>query len=132
LKKTWRVQYYFYPANNEKRKFVKVQNMNHIKNLKNRRILTQAIIDDIIDANKRGYHPILGKYVRVIDENAELNQFLDFITAFRLAVDKIRCSEKHRKQLVWAVKRLEKNVVKLNLHNVTIGNLTRRDFKRLL
>ncbi|WP_339697295.1 tyrosine-type recombinase/integrase [uncultured Marixanthomonas sp.] len=132
LKKNWQIQYYFYPKNSKKPKLVALKGMNHIKNLKGRRFLTENLIEDEIDNNKMGYNPIEKKYIHPADENTDLHPYLDFISAFRLAVTKIQCSEKHRKQMGWCIDRLEKKVVRLRLQRVIISDLKRRQLKQLL
>ncbi len=114
LNEPWRIQYYFYP-NDGKAKLIVVKGMNGVKTLADRRFVTKGLIEDEIETNKRGYNPIDKKFVQVHDHDSELHPYLDFITAFRIAVSKIQCSVVHRKQLEWCVERINKGVVKLRL-----------------
>jgi integrase len=128
----WRIQYYFYPKEG-KRKLVVVKGMNNIMLLTFKRELTKYIIQDVIDDNKNGFNPITKQFVlEEFDEYTGLNPHLHFITAFRIALTKIQCSENHRKQMEWCVNRLDKKVGKLKLKNVVIGQLKRRQLKQLL
>lgn len=132
LNKDWQIQYYFYPANNGKRKLVAIKGMNSLKDLKDRRIVTKGLIEDEIENNKIGYNPIEKRFVQDDHQDEELHPYLYFITAFRIVITKIKCTEKHRKEMGWCVNRLEKKVVKLGLKNVTIEQLKRRQLKQLL
>jgi integrase len=128
----WRIQYYFYPKEG-KRKLVVVKGMNNIMLLTIRRELTKYIMQDVIEENKNGFNPIIKQFVHEkFDEDTELNPHLHFITAFRIAITKIQCSEKHRKQIEWSINRLDKKVDALQLRNVVIGQLKRRQLKQLL
>ncbi|MEX2349523.1 MAG: tyrosine-type recombinase/integrase, partial [Flavobacteriaceae bacterium] len=127
----WRIQYYFYPPNKGKRKLVVVKGMNTIKNLTERRKYTEKLLHDEIDNNLRGYNAIEKKYTHVIHQEDDLNPYLDFILAYRIAINKMRCTHAHRKNLLWCVNTLEKNVVNLGLQSVTIGQLKRKQLKRL-
>jgi len=132
LKTPWSIQYYFYPPEG-KRKLVVVKGMNKLVTLSGRRELTKCIIQDIIGENKNGFNPITKQFVlEEYDKDTELNPHLQFIVAFRIAITKIQCSEKHRKQMEWCVNRLDKKVGKLGLRNVVIGQLKRRQLKQLL
>lgn len=132
LQKNWQIQYYFYSSSYRKGKLIVVKGMNDLKNLKDRRIVTKALIEDEIHNNKSGYNPILKKYENQADIDSELHPFLDFIVAFKIAITKIQCSEKHRKQLEWCVNRIDKKVIKLNMQNICIENFKRRQLKQLL
>ncbi|WP_181566770.1 tyrosine-type recombinase/integrase [Aequorivita sp. CIP111184] len=132
LKKNWQIQYYFYSANNEKRKLVAIKGMNEFNNLEDRRAITQGLIEDEIENNKSGYNPFTKTFVSPVDINADLHPYLDFISAFRIAASKIRCTKKHRKELGICINRLEKKVAKLGLRKVVIEQLTRRQLKQLL
>ena len=132
IKKSWQIQYYFYSPENDNGKLIVVKGMNEYKDLRERRAVTKVLIENEIEENKRGYDRFKKTYVRDTSLDVELNPFLDFITAFRLAIEKIQCSEKHRKQLEWCVNRLNKKVVKLDLQNVVIEDLKRRQLKQLL
>ena len=131
LKKYWRIQYYFYPANG-KRKLVVVKGMNHLNNLPNKRFVTKGLIEDIVETNKSGYNPILRKMINSVNQNAELHPYLFFIDAFRIAATKIQCTEKHKKETEICIKRLESNVGKLKMRSVVIEQLTRRQLKLLM
>lgn len=132
LRKDWRIQYYFYPPQKGKRKLIVVKGMNNLKTLPERKSATKRRIKDLIENNKMGYSPISKKFVRDDDENSKLNPSLNFISAFRIAISKMDCSEKHRKTLSGCVSRLERKVVELKLHNVVIGDLKRRQIRPLL
>lgn len=131
LESNWRIQYYYYPQIG-KRKLVVVKGMNTLKSLSERRLVTKALIEDEIESNKAGYNPITKKYEKEVDEEAELNPNLHFITAFRIASTKIQCSIKHRKEVNWCIDRLETKVAKFRLSNVVIDQLTRKQLKQLL
>lgn len=131
LNEPWRIQYYFYPIEG-KAKLIVVKGMNGLKTLEDRRLVTMALIEDEIEKNKMGYNPIEKKSVHIHNQDSELHQFLDFISAFRIAVAKIQCSDVHRKQMEWCVERINKKVVKLGFQNVTIESLKRRQLKELL
>ncbi len=132
LQKTWQIQYYFYSENNLKKKLVVVKGMNGLASLEDRRIVTQGLLTGEIENNKKGYNPITKTFNKPIEFDKELHPFLNFIIAFRIAASKIQCTEKHKKEVGWCIDRLEKNVRKLNLGNVTIEQLTRRQLKQLL
>ena len=128
----WRIQYYFYPKEG-KRKLVVVKGMNRFGSLVDRREITKCLIQDLIEENKNGFNRITKQFVlETFDKDTELNPSLHFITAFRIAIIKIQCTEKHRKQIEWCVNRLDKKVGVLKLRNVTIGQLKRRQLKQLL
>ena len=131
LKKDWRIQYYFYPANG-KRKLIVVKGMNNLKTLADRRLVTKGLIEDEIETNKSGYNPILKTIVAPSDQGSELHPYLFFIDAFRIAASKIQCTEKHRKETKYCIDRLEKNVRKVKLKAVTIEQLKRRQLKQLI
>ena len=131
LKKAWRIQYYFYPEDGSKAKLIVVKGMNEYNDLIDRRRATKAIIEGDIEALKMGYNPILRKYNN-LNKNSELHPYLDFISAFRIAIAKIKSTEKHRKEMVICVNRLEAKVIKLRLQDVVIEQLTRRQLKQLI
>jgi len=132
IKKHWRIQYYFYIPNVTKGKLIVIKGMNEFKDLKERRAITNRLIQNEISDNKRGYNHFEKAFILNDIKDTELTPFLDFISAFRVAITKIQCSEKHRKQLVWCVERLNKHVVNLGLQNVVIEDLKRRQIKELL
>ena len=138
MKRCWQMQYYFYdpeiPSNNKYGgRLIAVKGMNTYKNLLERRAVTQIIIENEIENNKRGYHPILKKYV--IKENLsdqELHQDLPFIISFRIALEHLSCTKKHKNEIRWAINRIEKKALKLKLLDTSISQLKRSDLKRLL
>ena len=132
IKKDWHIQYYFYERNSKKGRLISIRGMNSYKDLKERREVTQIIMDDEIEDNKLGFNPITKKFVKDTNLNSELNPNLFFIDAFRNVLPKIQSTEKHKKEVGWCIDRLEKNVVKVGLQKVIIEQLTRRQFKQLL
>ena len=107
--------------------------MNKFASLVDRCETTKCLIQDLIEENKNGFNPIIKQFVlETFDKDTELNPHLHFITAFRIVIIKIQCTEKHRKQIEWCVNRLDKKVGTLKLRNVTIGQLKRRQLKQLL
>lgn len=137
LKKDWQVQYYFFDPDYQDKwpsgKLKVVKGMNEYKDLKERREVTKIIIEDEIQSNRRGYNPIRGIYV--VDhsrQDDELHEELLFIDAFRIALKKLNCTRKHRKEIGWAIDRIEKTARKLKYQNITISQLKRRELKRLL
>lgn len=134
IKINWRVQYRFYdPDHPKKVKLCIVKNMNEFKNLAERREITMAIIENQIDENKRGYHPILKKYV--INESlkaGELHPDLPFLTALEMAKEKLQVSESQKKQLKWILKRMGPAARKMKIDDVTIFDLKRGQLKNLL
>lgn len=132
LKKSWRIQYYFYPKEGKK-KLVVVKGMNTISLIEGRQEITKGIIQDILEENKNGFNPITKKFVlEKYDKYTKLHPHLHFIIAFRIAITKVQCSEKYRKEMEWCVTRLEKQVDKLNLRYVVIGQFKRVQLKQLL
>jgi len=131
LKKNWHIQYYFYSSDG-KRKLVITKGMNNYKNLSDRKSVTKELIAQVIENNRIGYNPITKIVTREYNNDIELHQSLYFITAFRIASSKIKCSEVHRKQIGYCISRIEKKVVKLGMKNVTIEQFTRRQLKQLL
>lgn len=133
LKKNWQIQYYFYSDLTPKGKLIVVKGMNEFKNIKDRREITQSLIDDEIYNNQKGYNPILKKYfVEANFRDAELHPNLPFITAFKIALQKIDCTDIHRKQIEWAIKRIAKAATKFQYDRYTISQLKRKDLKRIL
>jgi len=132
LERNWLIQYYFYSPYENQSKLIVVKGMNHIKNLRQRRVLTKKLIEAEIAKNKIGYNPVEKKFIRHGEVDAELHPCLNFISAFRIAITKIHCSKKHKKGMNLCVDRLEKKSVKLGLQNVTIETLKRRQLKQLL
>lgn len=138
LKRNWQIQYYFYDpeliSNSEYGGWlVPVKGMNAYKSLSERRAVTKVILEDEIDKLKRGYHPIHKKYIIKEDlSDQELHPDLPFIVAFRIALEHLIITKKHRNEIRWAIDRIEKKTSKLKLSNTTISQLKRSDLKRLL
>ncbi|WP_178991444.1 hypothetical protein [Winogradskyella schleiferi] len=99
LDKPWRIQYYFYPENGSKANLIVVKGMNEFKDLTDCRRATKAIIDSDLEALKKGYNPISKKFVNEINRNSQLHPYLDFISAFRIALTKVKSTKKHRKEM---------------------------------
>ncbi|WP_228853233.1 tyrosine-type recombinase/integrase [Aegicerativicinus sediminis] len=129
----WRIQYYFYdPSHPRKRKLVVVKGMNEFHTLNERRMVTKSLIEDEINNNHNGFNPLLGKFVEVIiREDKDLHPDLKFLKAFRLATERISCTDEHRKQIEWCLDRLEKSIDKMKIGFVTISNLKRSELKRI-
>lgn len=137
LKKNWRIQYYFYDpelhVKNPYGKLICVKGMNSFKDLNERRSVTSLLIEDEIANNRKGYHPIKKQYMVASDlRNADLHPHLPFLKAFEIALEKIKCTDVHRKQIYWAIKRMEINTKKLGFLNIPINQLKRSDVKRIL
>lgn len=134
LYKDWYIQYYFYdPFGKRKKKLCIVKGMNEYKTLKERRSVTEIIIEDEIHTNQRGYNPILKKFIIPEDPaEADLHPDLPFIDSFRIALTKVDSTSNHKKEIKIAVNRLEKAAIKLKLANNTIGELQRVDMKRMM
>jgi len=132
INQRWRIQYYFYNENFDK-KLVVVKGMNSYRDLTERRNVTKLLIENEIEINKKGYNHFLKKFIVDAERNDnELHPDLPFISAFELVKDKLLVSESQKLQLKWAVERLKKPAKKLKLDDVTIYNLKRSELKRLL
>jgi len=138
MKRNWQIQYYFYDPelpnqNKYGGRLVAVKGMNSYKNLQERRAVTKIIIENEIENNKKGFHPILKKYVAdsSLTDN-ELHPHLPFISAFEIALEKINCTKKHKNEIRWAIERLAKKSIKLKYSDITISQLKRSELKRLL
>jgi integrase len=137
LKKDWQIQYYFYdPEFQEKYKYGKliaVKGMNSYKILAERRAVTKVLIENEVEINKKGFNPFLKRFVvdTSLSEN-ELHPDLPFISAFELALQKIKCTKKHKNEIRWAIERLEKRSIKMHYSDITIGQLKRSELKKLL
>lgn len=137
LKKDWRVQYYFFDPQFEKKhpygKLIIVKGMNSYKTIPERREAAKVILQNEIDNIRAGYNPILKTYVVEREPGeGELHPDLYFIDAFFLALENFNYSYKHKRNMKGYLRRLEKAAIKLKLTNVTIDLLRRRQLKSLL
>ena len=81
--------------------------MNASKDLAYRREVTQILMNDEIETNKTCYNPVTKEFVHQNDKDSELHPNLYFIEAFRIALAKIHCTEKYRKEARIIINRLE-------------------------
>lgn len=134
LKSNWRVQYRFYDPEHPRRvKLCIVKNMNEFKELAERREITKAIIEDQIRENKRGYHPILKKYIVDQSEGSgDLHPYLPWIAALETVKSKLQVSESQQKQLKWILGRIKPAARKMKIDDVAISELKRGQLKNLL
>lgn len=139
LKEYWRIQYYFFDPDYKEKwpygKLIVVKNMNEFKTLNERRQITNAILNEIINSNKKGYNPIKKRYSIVTSEISEFQELYSdmfFIDAFKVALSKQKYTESHTKQVRVAINRVEKAANKLGMIYTNIYDLKRRDMKVLL
>jgi len=133
----WRIQYYYHDPDHAERwpkgKLCIVKGMNEYKSLSDRRLATKAILENELEQLLAGWNPI--RKVQMVDESIDytsLNPELPFINAFRLALDRLTATEKHKRQVRVILNRIEKSAEKLHLRAVTIQNLKRRELKSIL
>lgn len=129
----WRIQYYFYDPEKPKGKLIVRKTMNAYKEIKEQRAATELIIQDEILQNKRGFNHFLKRLIidhTLIDN--ELHPDLPFIEAFRLALEELNCTIKHKKEIGWAIDRLEKKAIRLRFYDILISQLKRSELKRML
>lgn len=135
LKKDWQIQYYFYdPEFPKPKRPIVIKGMNSYHNLIDRRAVTQAILDDEINALvKLGYNPYLKKYIQQRPDKPKklMNPDLLIIEAFRLAHSKIKGTQEHLKQIEYAINRFEKAAIKLRMNEITIYNFRRSELKEI-
>lgn len=134
LKRNWQIQYYFYDPAFPKPKLVPIKGMNEYKDLGDRRNVTQAILDDELQALKEGYNPFLKKYIKpaMAIPTGELNPDLDVIKAFRLAHAQLATSEVYKDQVRFAINRFEKSAMILQLADIKIKDFKRSQLKQVL
>lgn len=132
----WRIQYYFFDPQYAERwpngKLCIVKGMNEVKGLAERRKITATLLDLAINDLREGWNPISKDYMldQSIDYNS-LNPDLPFIKAFRLANQKMACSENYRQEVGYVINRIEKAASKQKFTS-SIENLKRRELKALL
>lgn len=134
LKRNWQIQYYFYDPAFPKPKLVPIKGMNEYKDLIDRRNVTQAILDDELQALKEGYNPFLKKYIKppVIIPVGDLNPEINIIKAFRLAHGKLSVSQAYLDQVRFAINRVEKSAAALGFSNIKIKDFKRSQLKQVL
>lgn len=135
--KDWYISYYFFDPKYAKLKpygkLVIVKGMNAYKSLDERREVTRIILQDEINALKKGYNCFTGKFM--IDESVKygiLHPELDFIKAFHIAKTKLKASDSYHDQMRYALARFEKAACKLKIESIKIDDLKRRHIKQML
>ncbi|MFY0481685.1 hypothetical protein ACI6PS_03695 [Flavobacterium sp. PLA-1-15] len=135
LQKDWQIQYYFYdPEFPKPKRPIVVKGMNSYHDLKERREITQALLDDELKALKElGYNPYTKKYNTPQDEKpkALMNPDLLIVEAFRLALSKKKASDEYLDQIRYAVNRFEKAAKQLRMDKIRIYDLRRSQLKEI-
>lgn len=137
LKKDWRVQYYFYDPQFEKKhpygKLIVVKGMNSYKTVPERRAATKIILQDEIDKIREGYNPITKRYsIENLPEDGTLHPDLYFVDAFYLALKNFNYTQRHVRNVKGYLNRIKEAAIKLKMTDVTIDQLRRRQLKSLL
>jgi integrase len=83
----------------------------------------------------KGYNPITKKYMKCVElskPQGELHPDLNIIDAFNLAKEKLKGSDKHKKEIRIAINRFEKGSRELRMTEIKIKDFKRSELKTIL
>lgn len=137
LQKDWRIQYYFYDPrfkDSEKfkngRKQVRIKGMNEFKTLKERRLATQFLLDEVHKILKfENFNPITGLNM---DGNINVNSHTLFPLALDFAFDNYKASKNRITNVRSTLKYIKESISRVGLEHVPINQISRRDVKNIL
>lgn len=105
--------------------------MNDERDLAERRLLVQ----DLIDVEKKnlikGWHPIQRVFKRPPDYNKDINPDTPFIAALTYGLSKVKAVKGTLTDMKSVVKGVEQSALKLNLHDLPISEISRKHFKMI-
>lgn len=131
IKEDWYIQYYFYTPDGESHYKIVKGGINRYKNLKERREYTKELLQSIVDLLQSGYNP-LTKTIIEADNTSEISSQTHFIDAFYLAHKTINGTEKHKKEILYIIRRIEKVATGIEYMNLPIASLKRTHIKDIL
>jgi integrase len=139
VKKDWRIQFYFYDLRNpdptKRKKYCPIKaGVNCLKTAAERRDYIITLKEDVMALLESGYNYILGKYVDIQqneEENTELTLYMPFMTALKKAHQQMKdCPTKS--DIGYSLNRIEKAAINLKYGRLTIGEIKRKHYRRIL
>lgn len=139
LNDIWVVKCRFYDPQHRKKYpngFQFARRVNDLDTLEQRKEAIEKLLKEIPYLfEERGFNPITGRYMTLIDSNSRsiinLSPNIHFIDALRFALERRQISEPHRKQITWCLNRVEKYAGKLMIA-LPVGQIQRKHIKALL
>lgn len=133
LKKTWRIQYYFYDDNlNQKKLIVIKSGINHFKKLQERRKAVKALLENELNMlENEGYNPIKKAFTEFKSDHFELSPNTGVINALKFSMNKIECEKQTKRDLKWVVNNIGSGMNDLKM-TLAINEINRRHIKLIL
>lgn len=124
----WTITYYFYDDNRKEKKQVRMNGMNDKLILKERQQATAFILEEENRILEAGYNPITG----IVEKDKEVTVNTLFIPALQFALDKIKCSKKHKATLNCNLNSVIKAIKSLSFDRIFISEISRRHIKLIM
>lgn len=131
IKEDWYIQYYFYTPDGKTHYKVVKGGINRFKTIKERQEYTKELLENIVTLLKSGYNPLTRTIIEE-EESSEITTNTHFIDAFFLAHKTINGTEKHKKEILYIIRRIEKVATGIDYMYLPIGSLKRSHIKDLL
>lgn len=139
-KKDWYICYRFYDptvidtiTGKMKPKQITIKGMNSFKDVAQRKVITQNLLDNEIDllVNK-AYNPITQQFAYIDTTEYEIDPQTPFIEALRLALDKVKCEPNTRSDIKGTLKYFAISVKQLRFDEIPISQVKKKQIRLAL
>lgn len=127
----WRIVYWFYDDNINKKKQVPIKGMNHLETVKEKQEMVKVTLKGELTLLKNGYNPIKdGSESRDVKSDIQPETF--FIPALRQTLEKLSCVHSTKLDIKSTLKYIEMAAIDLNYNYAQIKDIRRKHIKRIL
>ena len=131
MARNWLIQYYFYDHALERRKFVRVKNMNRFKTLSERREATAQLIEnELYQLKEKGFNPILRSFM--IEKCTGIDPRTSFIDALWQAFDFIKVESTTRLDIKSSINFFAIAAKKMGIDKMEIQSVKRRHLHQMI
>jgi integrase len=127
IAKDWFILYRFYDSRFPKPKQIMLKGMNSFKNLQERQIETQKLLEKELAALKDGFNPFDKNTIVPIEE-----QQITLIQALKLALEKVSVAEVTKKDIKTSMDKFEIAITQLDWIQLSISDVSRKHIRQIL